>query len=217
MGMDGKAKTIERANLVFLRLHAASDVQLFQDRLASWVYDTDRELFDWIFDGMAAAREGLRTSVTRPNSEFSGTQATVLLVDGQPAGATIAWPGVECSARHRADTLALIQRCGPEQRQALKQRLSAIQGASTALVRPDDWYIRSLALEPERRGCGLSRPLLDRCLEDGTAAGCRRARLEVRAGNTAAVRLYLKAGFTVIEESTDPHFGWAVYSMLREH
>lgn len=213
--MPNHPQSTQLPSLLFSYPRTTADLDPLRDRLASWVLDTEPELFSWIFDGTEAAQAGLKTWVMRNHSAFSGTQATILWVDGLAAGTTIAWPGDEYASRHRTDTMSLIQSCRSDQRQALRQRLSAIMNRDAAPVRQDDWYIQTVALEPNHRGRGLSRPLLDRCLEQGKAAGFQQARLEVRAGNTAAVQLYLKTGFTIISEYLGPPFGVPVCSMAR--
>ncbi len=59
----------------------------------------------------------------------------------------------------------------------------------------DELHINNLAIRPECRRRGLGRALLDRVLEIGVAQGARRATLEVRRSNRAALALYEQAGF----------------------
>ena len=58
-------------------------------------------------------------------------------------------------------------------------------------------WVEDLAVDPERRGRGLGRELLNKVLAEAARMGVRRATLEVRRSNTAAQRLYAAAGFTV--------------------
>jgi ribosomal-protein-alanine acetyltransferase len=57
----------------------------------------------------------------------------------------------------------------------------------------------SLAVDPARRGLGLARGLLAAAEAASLARGARVLRLEVRASNTAGLRLYERAGFTFLE------------------
>ncbi len=59
----------------------------------------------------------------------------------------------------------------------------------------DELHINNLAVRPECRRRGLGRALLDRVLEIGVQHGVRRATLEVRRSNRAALALYEQAGF----------------------
>jgi ribosomal-protein-alanine N-acetyltransferase len=59
----------------------------------------------------------------------------------------------------------------------------------------DQIHINNLAVRPELRGQGLGRMLLARVLEEAEGMGAAGATLEVRRSNTAAQRLYNRAGF----------------------
>lgn len=60
----------------------------------------------------------------------------------------------------------------------------------------DELHINTLAVRPALRGQGIGRALLAHVLDDARAQGARRATLEVRASNVAAIRLYAAFGFT---------------------
>jgi ribosomal-protein-alanine N-acetyltransferase len=59
--------------------------------------------------------------------------------------------------------------------------------------------LTSIAVSPETSGSGIGRRLLDAAESEARAAGCARMRLEVRADNAPARRLYEAAGYTLIE------------------
>src|SRR3990170_6749424 len=61
----------------------------------------------------------------------------------------------------------------------------------------DEAHINTLAVDPSRRRRGLATALLEHVLADLAAEGARRATLEVRRSNTAALRLYERLGFFV--------------------
>jgi len=56
----------------------------------------------------------------------------------------------------------------------------------------------SLTVAPEARGKGLARALLAACEADATERGAHAVRLEVRASNSSATRLYEAADYRVI-------------------
>jgi ribosomal-protein-alanine N-acetyltransferase len=58
--------------------------------------------------------------------------------------------------------------------------------------------LQRIATAPSARGGGLARGLLDAALAAARARGCVRMLLEVEATNTAARRLYVRAGFEAI-------------------
>ena len=59
----------------------------------------------------------------------------------------------------------------------------------------DQAHINNLAVRPELRGRGLGTQLLESILVEARHLGATSLTLEVRRSNTAAQRLYSKAGF----------------------
>ena len=60
----------------------------------------------------------------------------------------------------------------------------------------DEMHILNLAVAPELRRKGIARKLVIAALKRANAKGARRAFLEVRASNAAALKLYSNLGFT---------------------
>ena len=61
----------------------------------------------------------------------------------------------------------------------------------------DELHINNLAVRPECRGQGVGRALLESVFVRAAALGARRATLEVRRSNGAALKLYERLGFSV--------------------
>ena len=61
----------------------------------------------------------------------------------------------------------------------------------------DELHINNLAVRPECRGAGVGRALLESVFGHAAALGARRATLEVRRSNVAALKLYERLGFSV--------------------
>ena len=61
----------------------------------------------------------------------------------------------------------------------------------------DELHINTIAVEPARRREGLGKCLMQHVLADVSREGVRRATLEVRRSNTAALNLYENLGFAV--------------------
>lgn len=57
-------------------------------------------------------------------------------------------------------------------------------------------HVKDIAVRPDRRGEGVGADLLERALSALVAKGVSRVKLEVRAGNGDAIRLYRGFGFT---------------------
>jgi ribosomal-protein-alanine N-acetyltransferase len=57
-------------------------------------------------------------------------------------------------------------------------------------------HVKDIAVHPDHRGEGIGATLLERALEVLRSADASRVKLEVRAGNDAAIHLYRRFGFT---------------------
>ncbi len=60
--------------------------------------------------------------------------------------------------------------------------------------------IYSLAVDPAQRGRGLAKALIDAASKAARQRGCTTQSLEVRSDNAAATGLYVKFGFTAVED-----------------
>lgn len=67
------------------------------------------------------------------------------------------------------------------------------------------WNIHDVAVNPEARGRGVGRALLERVIADATAAGAGSLSLEVRHDNEPARHLYSSLGFG---DTEDPMAFW---------
>jgi [ribosomal protein S18]-alanine N-acetyltransferase len=72
-----------------------------------------------------------------------------------------------------------------------------VAGFCTSWLILDELHINTIAVRPELRGRGIGRQLLAYVLDQARALGAQRIMLEVRASNTAAIRLYSSFGFTI--------------------
>lgn len=178
----------------FLRLNDTTMVESHSTTLAEWILQTGVSFFAALFGDAQVARRNLRMWVCRRSSEFSALSATLAILSDKPVGMLITLPGGEIPERRRADLLALLTNASPERRTALKAHLANFQDA-TAAVSPDEYYIRTLAVDRGHRGAGIGRRLVDKALGDGEQAGFRRFRLDVETDNAAALGLYQSVGF----------------------
>jgi GNAT superfamily N-acetyltransferase len=72
--------------------------------------------------------------------------------------------------------------------------------AAVRIVEPEVAEIKRMWIRPAHQGRGLGRPLIDACLAEARALGCRLVRLDSERRLEAAVHLYRAHGFT---ETTD--------------
>lgn len=67
--------------------------------------------------------------------------------------------------------------------------------------------LRLFYLEPEARGLGLGRQLLEACIDFARAAGYQRLQLWTHEIHTAACALYQKAGFRMVSANPVQNYG----------
>ena len=68
---------------------------------------------------------------------------------------------------------------------------------------PGAWLVESVATRPEARGQGLAAALVEHVLGDGRRRGHSEAKLSLMLGNSAAQRVYERAGFAITAEKRD--------------
>jgi ribosomal protein S18 acetylase RimI-like enzyme len=83
-----------------------------------------------------------------------------------------------------------------------------IEGWSTFAGRPL-LNLHDLAVQPDARGRGVGRALLDAVVALAATLGCCKVTLEVLEGNALAQALYVRAGFAPY--GLDPQFGRATF------
>mgnify|MGYP001202572723 CR=1 FL=1 len=62
----------------------------------------------------------------------------------------------------------------------------------------DEGHILNVAVNPDVRGTGVGRMLVQKVLDECSSAGATFVSLEVRESNLSAITLYLKMGFTKV-------------------
>lgn len=72
---------------------------------------------------------------------------------------------------------------------------TAIRAYGSFRLVVDELHVMNVAVDPRCRRQGLARRLLSFAMGEATRAGARRALLELRAGNHAALALYESLGF----------------------
>ena len=97
------------------------------------------------------------------------------------------WPRATFEAElSREHARLIVERAG---------RAGAVVGFCNYWLVADEVHVLAIATHPDHRRAGVGAQLLEHALDDGVAAGCTRATLEVRRGNAPAIALYQRAGF----------------------
>ena len=122
----------------------------------------------------------------RPGATLSGFDPSELVVPDAAVGAVMA-----ANAWSEAEGAAAVARATP------------FFGCMHEPA-PGAWIVESVATRPEARGRGLAAALVEHVLALGRRRGHREAQLSLMIGNTAAQRVYERAGFAIADEKRDP-------------
>jgi GNAT superfamily N-acetyltransferase len=90
-----------------------------------------------------------------------------------------------------------------------------VVGTVSAVVEGDEVYVRSMAVRPEARGCGVATQLLDCVTAFARERGTRRLTLKTTPFLADAIRLYERAGFRRTANASDLH-GTPLIEMVKD-
>lgn len=160
----------------------------------SWIFDAGNPYWIWLWGSVPVARSRSLEWSARSNSELSLDSCRIVRSGGLAIGAYLAYPGSELNRRRRADTLALLQVARKEEGGELLNRLKSAS-STFPLVADDEFHLSRLAVAPLVRGRGFGKEILNHFLASGRNEGFNRFSLNVAISNSAAIRLYVSAGF----------------------
>lgn len=172
----------------------------FAEHALPWVLEAGNPYFDALFGSPEVARQSIDSWLRRPTSEVAVWRTFFLMFDDAFVGGFIAMNGGDLKKARRGDSLALMRSVSGEFREQLMQRLENLAGLFPS-VGEDEFYLSKVGLAPEFRGKGLGRMLVQRYIEEGARRGHAKFRLDVCAGNEAAIGCYLSSGFVISEQS----------------
>lgn len=148
-----------------------------------------------------------RIAVARTVSMWHVSQYWIAEVHGAPGAALCAVPaaGTGTAAWRAIEEVAAATGLAASELDAVRRR-GAYTRACWVQGGEGDWMIEHVATDPAYGGRGLVQALIAHALDQGRAAGFRRATISFLIGNEPAERAYTKAGFAFAEEKRDPAF-----------
>lgn len=185
------------------------------DVVLRWVHAAGNPYFDWLFGSASDALAALRQWLRRPESEVALRRVRLLAQPPGSGAGYIALTAAELTAARRADALAFAAGAPADLRRRRLEQLRASEGLFTAPA-DDELYLSKLGVPPSVRGRGLGRATLAAFAAEAAGRGFRRLRLDVSAGNDAAIGLYRSAGFAVADGGRVVAPGLAYLSMVRD-
>lgn len=123
------------------------------------------------------------------HAQYSYHNALVAEIDGRPVGGIVGYDGGTLYPL-REGTYSVIRR--------YHAHVPTIIDETSA----GEFYVDSVAVLPDYRGCGVGRALLDGMCTKAFSEGHRRVGLLVDCDNPAAERLYASIGFKRINPTT---------------
>jgi ribosomal protein S18 acetylase RimI-like enzyme len=151
-------------------------------------------------------RETMLCSLTNifpyPNTRYSMDCAWMAVVDGQPAGLLLAFPGYELDSRLMGLMIPMFKVYGLVDLMRLVWRsFPVITGEETE---PQQFYIAQMAVLPSYRQRGIGTALLAFAEQLALRRGLTECSLIVEIGNDAARSLYLHTGYEVTGRHETP-------------
>lgn len=141
-----------------------------------------------LYDGLAPGRSTeslVQPQFAQPDTTPFFENHWVAMCDGQVAG------GIHSFA------MADMAKC-PRDPLVPEERHTMVEEYLRYLPAPDAWYVHALAVYPEFRGKGIASTLLSLGFKQARDEEFAECCLYVFAGNVAAVTLYKKHGFKVV-------------------
>lgn len=147
--------------------------------------------------------ERVKLSCADPRSMYSWNKSLIAEADGKPIGCIISYPGDNYKAMREYTWSRIWKDIDME---TIKN--SAIE------TYPSEYYLDSLAIEPEYRGKGLGKSLMLAAMERGRQLGYERFALIVSFDKPRLKDYYAGLGFKVAEDIN--FFGHTYHRMIKD-
>lgn len=136
----------------------------------------------------------------REGTQYSWQHALVAEVDQAPAGAIVGYHGARLKELREGTFAVIRERVG---------RIPTLCDETEA----GEFYLDSVGVLPEFRGCGVGRALITALCDRAFAEGYERVGLIVDCANPEAERLYTSVGFSRV--GTKAFFGHPMWHLQR--
>ncbi len=158
--------------------------------ITNFIMSAGDGLFEFLLDGILPgikARELIRMAVTDATSPLVYSNALLAEIDGRPVGLILGYPSEQYGIPPIVETIVP------------RRRLQHVAEILSSRI-DDSWYINSVAVAPEARGCGVARLLLTTAADLAREQGFERLSLHAWADNAAALSLYGSLGFEAVRD-----------------
>ena len=190
--------------IAFRSVAEFSDPDTLIPQALPWILAAGQPYYDWFCGKRDVAERTVAMWMKQPASEVSIQRIQFLHCGPEIAGGIIGLSGAELKKARIADISSYWGTLDADSRGALIERLSQSLDAF-APVADDEYYASKMGLAGPFLGKGLSKVLLERCLEQGSALGYSKFRADVQTENLPSLRCCLSMGFEIFYtgQSTD--------------
>jgi hypothetical protein len=161
-----------------------------------WILAAGQPYYDWLCGSRDAAERTVKMWMRQPSSEISIQRMQFLLCGSEIAGGIIGLSGAELKMARIADINSYWKTLDVHSRGTLIGRLSQSLDAF-APVAEDEYYASKMGLAQSFLGKGLSKVMLERCLDQGTVLGHSKFRADVQTENEPSLRCCRAIGFEI--------------------
>ncbi len=201
------------SSITYKRATEYADPESAIPQAQPWVMAASYPYYEWLLGSPELAQSTVFRWMKRPSSELFIRRVRFALCDSEIVGGYLGMAGHDLKKARMADAEALWTEADDAGRAALLQRI-----ASTAKLFPpvsdDEFYMSKFGLNPSARGRGRAWRIAKEAIRDAFSQGFPQMRLDVRADNAVAIRLYQALGFELIHTAQSANGQLKYQSMI---
>ena len=205
------------SSITYKRATEYADPDSVISQAVPWVMAASYPYYEWLLGTPELAQASVTRWMKRPSSELYIRRVRFVLIDSEIAGGYLGMSGRELKKARMADAEALWSESEPTGRAALLKRIASTSNLFPP-VSDDDFYMSKFGLNPVARGRGRAWRIAKEALRDVFSQGYSRLRLDVRADNDVAIRIYQALGCELIHtaQSADGQLKYQSMTITRE-
>jgi len=206
------------SSITYKRAADFSDPVATIPQAVPWIMAASYPYYEWLLGSPDLAQSMVAKWMARASSELFIRRVRFVLCDSQIVGGYLGMSGSDLKKARMADAEALWSDSDESRRASLLQRMSSVSNLFLP-VRDDDFYMSKFGLNPSARGMGRAWRIAKEAMRDVFSQGFPRLRLDVRADNEVAIRIYQALGFELIHaaQSADGQLKYQSMVIAREN
>jgi ribosomal protein S18 acetylase RimI-like enzyme len=175
-----------------------TDLSGSEDAFLELVYRASEAYNDFVYASRDLALHIQRLLFEKRACEFSPPNVWIVREGNEVLGMLAALSGGDLRRCRLRGALALAKSNVLQKHPVIGRRLQ-LAGQTLLKVQPRDFYISQIAVDPAARNRGLGKFLLDHAEREAQDRHCTRLVLEVSPSSAAAVRLYRRQSYRLLD------------------